>query len=83
MKIKIQFDSRNPLPEQEGIMRIDDFSHGTTSPDSFKWECDLEWARGKHIPVKQVLIFSDGTFIGRMSSGDTLGNFVKKWENKF
>ena len=83
MKIKIQFETKNDLSGYEGIARVNNLSCGIGSPDSFKWECDLEWARGKDIPVKQVLIFSDGAFIGRMSAGDTLGKFVKKWENKF
>jgi hypothetical protein len=82
MEIKIQFETRNDLSGYEGIARVNNLICGIGSLDSFKWECDLEWARGKDIPVKQLSIFSDGAFIGRMSTGDTLGNFVEMWENK-
>lgn len=83
MEIKIQFETRYDLSAYEGIVRVNNLSCGTGSPDSFKWECDLEWARGKDIPVKQISIFSDGAFIGRMATGGTLENFVKMWENNF
>jgi hypothetical protein len=83
VEIKIQFETRNDLPGYQGIARVNNLSYGTGSPDLFKWECDLEWARGKDIPVKQLSIFSGGFFIGRMSTGGTLGNFVEMWENKF
>jgi len=83
MGIKIQFETRNDLSGYEGIARVNNLSCGISSPNSFKWECDLEWARGKDIAVKHLSIFSDGAFIGRMSTGGTLGNFVEMWENKF
>jgi hypothetical protein len=77
MEIKIQLEIKNYLSGYEGISRVNNLSCGIGSPDLFKRECDLEWARGNNIPVKQVLIFSEATFIGRMRVGDTLENFVK------
>jgi len=83
MGIKIQFETRNDLSGYEGIARVNNLSCGVGSPDSFKWECDLEWARGKNIPVKQLFIFSDGAFLGRWLTRSTLGNFVEIWGSKF
>ena len=83
MKIKIQFEAKNDLSGYEGITRVDDSSSRFGPPNSFKWQCDLDWARGQNIPVKQISIFLDGAFIGRMSNWGTLGNFVEMWENKF
>ena len=83
MEIKIQFETRNPLPEQEGITKIKDLSYVVSYPDTFKYECSLDWPQGKDIPVEQVIIFSEGIFIAGKSARDTLGHFVEKCKDKF
>jgi hypothetical protein len=83
MEIKIQFETRNPLPEHEGIRKIEDLSYVVSYPDSFKYECNPDWAQGKDIPVEQVMIFWDGISIAGKSAGDTLGHFVEKWKDIF
>jgi hypothetical protein len=55
MEIKIQFETADPLPEQEGIRKIEDLSYVVSYPDSFKYECNHDWAQGKDIPVEQVI----------------------------
>ena len=80
MKTKIQFETRNSLPEQAGITKIKDLSYLVSHPDSFRYECSPEWAQGKDITVEQVAIFWEGIFIAGKSDGDTLGHFVEKWK---
>jgi hypothetical protein len=83
MGIKIQFETRNPLPEQEGIRKIEDLSYVVSYPDSFKYECNPDWAQGKDITIEQVIIFSEKVFIAGKSTRDTLGHFAGKWKDKF
>ena len=83
MEIKIQSETRNPLPDQEGIAKIRDLSYVVSSPYTFKYECNHDWAQGKDIPVEKVMIFSDGISIPGKSAGDTLGHFVEKWKDIF
>ena len=83
MEIKIQFETRNPLPEQEGIVKINDLSYVVSSPNSFKYECSPDWAQGKDILVEQVIIFSERIFIAGKSARDTLGHFAEKWKDIF
>jgi hypothetical protein len=83
MKTKIQFETRNPLSEQAGITKIKDLSYLVSYPDSFRYECSPEWAKGKDITVEQVAIFWEGIFIAGKSDGDTLGHFVEKWKDIF
>ena len=82
MKIRVQLETREALPEQEEITRIDNFSCGIASPGSFKYECGIEWARGKDIPVEQVLIFAGEILLSQPSTRDTLGNHISNWENE-
>ncbi len=83
MKIKIQFETRNPLGEQEGITKIKDLSYVVSSPNLFKYECSPDWAQGKDIPVDQVTIFWEGISIAGKSAGDTLGHFIEKGKEIF
>ena len=83
MKTKIQFETRNPLPEQAGITKIKDLSYLVSYPHSFRYECSPEWAQGKDITVEQVAKFWEGIFIAGKSDGDTLGHFVEKWKDIF
>jgi hypothetical protein len=83
MAIKIQFETRNPLPEQEGITKIKDLSYVVSFPDYFKYECSPDWAQGKDITVEQVAIFWEGIFIAGKPDRDTLGHFVEKWKDIF
>jgi hypothetical protein len=73
MKTKIQFETRNPLPEQAGITKIKELSYLASFPAYFKYECSPEWAQGKDITVEQVAIFWEGIFIAGKSERDTLG----------
>ena len=83
MKIKIQFETMNPLPEQKGMTKIKDLSYVVSSPDSFKYECSPDWAQGRDIPVEQVIIFSERVFIAGISARTTVGHFVEKCKDKF
>ena len=83
IEIKIQIETRNPLPEQEGITKIRDLSYVVSSPDSFKYECSLDWAQGKDISVEQIIMFSENIFIAGKSAKDTLAHFAGKWKDKF
>jgi hypothetical protein len=83
METKIQFVTRNALPAQGGILGIEDSFRGIASPDSFKYECSLEWAIGKNILVEQFLVIKGRNVIGEESTRNTLGHFAEKWKDMF